>query len=277
MARPTPKHSILISKPAKLTLNEGILCYRQARRKIEIPLQNIASITLENPEITVTGGLLSSLVEKNIIVITCNARQKPNGILHAITHNSRQNSVAQVQIKASIPVIRKIWMRFVQQRITNQAAVLSWRQHRRAARMQRIASELKIDEVKVSNAVAERLYFAAAFPNFKRYDKNKTNAALSYGYTLVQSVIVGELHAHGLLPDFGVHDSREFNSNLLADEILEIFRPFLDSWVIENTCFDADDSTEISLSDRERLTQVLHLRVRVGDKETSYMPQSEPL
>jgi len=121
MARPTPKHSILISKPAKLTLNEGILCYRQARRKIEIPLQNIASITLENPEITVTGGLLSSLVEKNIIVITCNARQKPNGILHAITHNSRQNSVAQVQIKASLPVKRKIWMRFGIKQVTRLA------------------------------------------------------------------------------------------------------------------------------------------------------------
>jgi hypothetical protein len=54
------------------------------------------------------------------------------------------------------------------------------------------------------------------------------NAALNYGYAVIRAFVARSQVAHGLLPTFGIHHDSELNAFNLVDDLIEVFRPFVD-------------------------------------------------
>lgn len=83
---------------------------------------------------------------------------------------------------------------------------------------------------------AARKYFPILFgKNFKRGRYSDiVNAGLNYGYAILRSVIRNELIMHSLEPSFGIHHVSVNNPYNLSDDLIEPFRPFVDSLVFEN-------------------------------------------
>lgn len=82
---------------------------------------------------------------------------------------------------------------------------------------------------------AAKVYFNALFgSNFVRNQENPINAALNYGYAILLSTINKEIISLGLLTQFGIHHKNEFNEFNLSCDLMEPFRPIIDSFVFYN-------------------------------------------
>ena len=57
------------------------------------------------------------------------------------------------------------------------------------------------------------------------------NNLLNYGYAILRAVIARSLVSSGLLPTLGIHHHNRYNAYCLADDIMEPYRPYVDSLV----------------------------------------------
>ena len=268
-------HNLLITQTARLSVKHSQLHCEQDGEALTIPLEDIASITLECLKTTLTGSLLSQLAANNIPMLTCDKNHHPNGLLLSMFQHSRQLSVLKLQVDISKPFKKRLWKKVVCQKIINQAHVLKWQQLAGANRLQRLAKLVNSGDANNCEATAARCYFSSLFTDFKRHDDGYINAALNYGYSVVRAAIARELSTFGLHPALGIHHASELNSFNLADDLIEPFRAILDSWAIaimdlrsvnSSEAFDGDELLKLSKDDRASLTQVLQLQVSIQDE-----------
>lgn len=89
------------------------------------------------------------------------------------------------------------------------------------------------DPENVEAQAARRYWPALMGAEFRRdRDETGTNAQLNYGYTLLRSLCARAVVAAGLHPTIGVHHAHRANAFALADDLMEPFRPLVDSLVL---------------------------------------------
>ncbi|NOT14648.1 MAG: type II CRISPR-associated endonuclease Cas1 [Methylotenera sp.] len=264
--------NLLISRPARLSLKNRQLRCEQESGEVNLALEDIASIVLESPQITLTSALLSACADENIAIITCNEMHTPNGLFTSFLPHSRQAGMLRAQIAWSKPFTKRLWQLIIKQKITNQAATLKLcgREH---ARLTRLAAEVDSGDSQNCEAQAARLYFNVLFEGinhdaFKRHGEDLPNAALNYGYAILRAAIARELVQFGFIPALGMHHCSELNAFNLADDLIEPFRPFLDAYVsINNIGQQLDNAdTGLTLQERASLVQSLQLACMVASE-----------
>lgn len=202
-----------------------------------IPIEDIGVVVLDCREMTLTQGLLAALLENNTAVITCNSQRMPVGMLLALQGNKTQNERFRQQLDASKPLMKQLWQQTVREKILNQAALLKTIPGENAARLLRLADEVRSGDNTNCEAQAAVYYWRNIFPtlpNFVRgQEEAPPNNLLNYGYAILRAVIARALVASGLLPVHGIHHHNRYNDYCLADDIMEPYRPFVDKLVIE--------------------------------------------
>lgn len=262
--------NLLISKPARLSLKNRQLRCEQEGGEVNLALEDIASVLLESPQITLTSALISACAEENIAIITCDETHTPNGLLTSFLPHSRQAGMVRAQIAWTKPFTKRLWQKVVQQKITNQAATLTLCGVAHA-RLTKLVAEVDSGDSKNCEAQAARLYFNLLFDGvnhdaFKRHGDALPNAALNYGYAIVRAAIARELVQFGFIPALGIHHCSELNAFNLADDLIEPFRPFVDAYVRLNGIGHQIDAIEqgLQLAERASLVQTLQLACVVG-------------
>ena len=214
--------NLLISRPARLTLKNRQLRCEQDSGEVNLALEDITSIVLESPQITLTSALIAACADENIAIITCDETHTPNGLLTSFLPHSRQAGMLRVQMAWSKPFTKRLWQLIVKQKITNQAATLKLcgKEH---ARLNKLATEVDSGDTKNCEAQAARLYFNLLFEGvshdtFRRHGDDLPNAALNYGYAVLRAAIARELVQFGFIPALGIHHCSELNAFNLADD-----------------------------------------------------------
>lgn len=262
--------NILISNPARLSLKNRQLRCEQESGEVNLALEDIVSVVLESPQITLTSALIAACAEENISIITCDETHTPNGLFTSFLPHSRQAGMLRAQIGWSKPFTKRLWQLVIKQKITNQAAALKLcaKQH---ARLTKLSTEVDSGDSKNCEAQAARLYFNLLFDGvkhdtFRRHGEDLTNAALNYGYAILRAAIARELVHFGFIPALGIHHCSELNAFNLADDLIEPFRPFVDTYVKLNGIGQQVDSQEkgLLLAERASLVQTLQLACLLG-------------
>ncbi len=267
--------NLLISRPARLSLKNRQLRCEQDSGEVSLALEDIASVVLESPQITLTSALISACADDNVVIISCDETHTPNGLFNSFLPHSRQAGMLRAQVAWSKPFTKRLWQLIVKQKIANQAATLKLcgREHGRLAKL---ATEVESGDRKNCEAQAARLYFNVLFnginhDEFKRHGEDLPNAALNYGYAILRAAIARELVQFGFIPTFGLHHCSELNAFNLADDLIEPFRPFIDANVRLNGIGQQLDNEEagLTLQERASLVQSLQLACIVaGEKHT---------
>jgi CRISPR-associated protein Cas1 len=81
--------------------------------------------------------------------------------------------------------------------------------------------------------------------------------------------------AAGLLPAIGVHHASQLNSFNLADDLIEPFRPLVDSLVWRMADRGTRRIGSLSLSDRQSLAGLLLAPARMGDETVTCLVATE--
>lgn len=257
--------SVIVSNPGYLKLKDRALTIDQSGELVRIPLEDICVILLDNPQITLTAPLLSACAEQKITLLTTGEDHHPNGIFLPYLPHSRQLQILRLQLTQSQPKKKRLWQVLVQQKIRNQSANL-WRLDcgEVARKLERMVMQVKSGDSTQQEALAAQLYFVALFGSgFTRSQKNRVNALLNYGYAVIRAALARYLVCYGFLPSLGLQHSSERNAFNLADDLIEPFRPLLDSYCL--TCLDEEESEGIFPQDKARLVGFLHQDITTVD------------
>ncbi len=257
--------NLVVANPTALSRKNGqLLCRQEGEKILSIPLEDIASITLETPQATVTSALLGELSRLGIVLITCDSRHMPNGALLPLVSHSRPLAIIKRQMTWSLPFKKRLWQAIVRRKIENQDQVLA-DAGCETTELPALARRVSSGDAENREAQAARIYFSRLFTDFKRHADDKRNAALNYGYAIVRAALARELAQFGFHPALGIHHCNELNAFNLADDLLEPFRPLVDGWILAS--LDFSNEKTLSVEDRARITQALQMSCVIDGRE----------
>lgn len=110
---------------ARVRLRLGCLVFDGGEvNEVSIPASEIGILILSNPAITCSVAAISQVAENGGVVLTCDSRWLPNGILLPINGNHIQTQRLRLQTEAKAPLKKRLWQAIVQRKIFNQCDVL---------------------------------------------------------------------------------------------------------------------------------------------------------
>lgn len=270
------KRTLFFGNPAYLsTKNEQLVVNFPEDEKppATIPIEDLGFVVLEHPQITVTNGLLTKLIQNKTAVITCDQQHLPCSLLQPLTGHSEQTERFRHQLNASVPLKKNLWQQTVMAKINNQAAHLQER-HLHAKKLFRWATEVKSGDTANHEAIAAAFYFQNLFahvPNFSRNQKGiPPNNLLNYGYAILRAVTARALVSTGLLPSVGIFHKNKYNAFALADDIMEPYRIYVDALVYE-IVQSGEDVTELTKTLKADLLSIPAMDVTIDGKKSPLM------
>lgn len=269
------KRTLYFGNPAYLSLKLEQLNVKLVSEDCvkTVPVEDVGVIVLDNPQITLSNALMEKLVENNCAVITCDSRHMPSGMLLALQSNTVQNERYREQLDASLPLQKQLWQQTIQQKVRNQAVVLSSVIGDDAKCMFVWSESVKSGDSENVEARAAAYYWKNLFPHIENFTREREGGApncfLNYGYAILRGVVARALVATGLLPTLGIHHHNRYNAYCLADDIMEPYRPYVDRLVLD--IVKDFESNELTKEIKIRLLEIPVLDVLIDGKRSPLM------
>lgn len=207
----------------------------ESKEDCTVPLEDIGLIVLDNSQITITAALLLALNENNSAIIGCDSSHMPFGLmLPMYSHHAFTEKLGN-QIEASVPLKKNLWQQTVVAKIQNQKALMESRSLE-TSKMTYFARQVKSDDTTNVEGRAAAYYWDNIFgeASFIRHRFGEPpNNMLNYGYAILRAIVARSLIASGLFPTIGIHHRNKYNPYCLADDIMEPYRPFVDSLILD--------------------------------------------
>lgn len=258
--------TVVISSRCKLDLKMGYMVARGEETK-RIYLDEIAILMIENTAVSMTGCLLSALVEKKIRVIFCDEKRNPSAELTPYYGSHDCSRKLRSQIAWNDGVKGLVWTEIVAEKIRKQSDFLfELGKDEEAALLRDYITQLEYRDESNREGHAAKVYFNALFGmDFTRGEDSAINAALNYGYSLILSAFNREVAANGYLTQLGLFHNNMFNQFNLSCDLMEPFRVLVDRWVREN---------EYGVFEKEQkhhLLGLLNLYVRIDNNRQTVL------
>jgi len=271
------KRTLFFGNPAYLsTKNEQLVVKfpEDEKQEATIPIEDLGYIVLEDPQITITNGLLMKLIQNKTAVITCDKQHLPCSILQPLVGHTEQTERIRHQLNASLPLKKNLWQQTVQAKIDNQAAHLIGR-NIDGLKLKRWAGQVKSGDGDNHEAYAAAHYFQNIYsdlvPEFSRNQKGiAPNNLLNYGYAILRAVVARALISSGMLPSVGIFHRNKYNAFCLADDIMEPYRIYVDAVVYEILETGANVE-ELTTAIKSQLLSIPALDVFIDDKWSPLM------
>lgn len=252
---------IQITKPMHLSvkLRQLQLTDKETGELAERPIEDLGVLVVEHPQVTWTHLLMQELMERNVAVVVCDARHMPSGLMLPLSGNTLQQERFAAQVNAGLPLKKQLWQQTIKAKVQNQAGMLeSLGKEGQALRY--LARQVRSGDADNHEAQAAQRYWSQLFLHEFRREREGDwpNPALNYGYAILRAATARALVAAGLLPTLGIHHHNRYNAYALADDIMEPYRPYVDSMVVEALEIG---HVELTKECRQFLLSTLHVDV----------------
>ena len=265
--------SLLISKGGKLSLHQQQMLIQQEGNEFTVPLEDIAIVVVESRETVITLPLLSAFGLYGITLLSCDEQFLPCGQWLPFNQYYRQLKTLKLQLETSLPLKKQLWQRIVQQKIRNQAKVLSLCQlQEKSERLLQLANLVKSGDKDNLEAQSAVIYFSGLFgAHFRRKEEdNAINIHLNYAYSVMRSAVARSLVLYGWLPQLGLFHHSELNAFNLADDFIEPFRPLVDL-LVWNLLEKGLITTNLSPISKQQLIKILHHQLCFNQEKVSVL------
>jgi CRISPR-associated protein Cas1 len=264
-----------ISRRTHLSLSDNQIVAKQDEAAPRIPIEDIAWIVLDSPQVTLSTALIAACMDAGIVIVTTDNTHTPSGMMLPFHRHHRQAEIADLQASLTAPLKKRIWQNLVRAKIDNQASNLIVC-GRDATALRAMVHLVGSGDPDNTEARAARTYWPRLFADFIREDgTDKRNALLNYGYAIVRSAVARALVAVGLVPAFGVNHASITNAFNLADDLVEPFRPFVDHQVWNLTANGTVSKGETTVEERRTLASILTETAIFGTETVSLLTATE--
>jgi CRISP-associated protein Cas1 len=249
-----------LSRAARLRLEHRnlVIDFADGAATTRLPLEDIAYLILDTPEISITGALMSQMSQHAVMVLGSDERHMPAWTSLPWGLHHRQAEVTRMQMEATLPLKKRLWQRIANLKIAAQADCLKRLGRKNADVLMALADTVQSGDVGNVESRAAVIYFQSLFTNteFIRHADDLPNALLNYGYSLCRSGLARYLCAHGFIPSLGLHHCSMANPFNLADDLIEPYRPLVDEIAV-GLLGSRDKSNLFTVDDRRALTLLL--------------------
>jgi CRISPR-associated protein Cas1 len=269
------KRTLYFGNPAYLkTRDEQFVLEAQDSGELKsMPIEDLGVVILDHQQITITQGLIAKLLANNVALVTCDESHHPTGLLLNLEGNSLQAQKFQAQLEASVPLKKQLWQQTVTAKLLNQAALLESIRVP-AKNLRNWAGEVKSGDSENHEARAAVYYWKNLFPAFLDFRRERhgppPNNLLNYGYAILRAVVARALVGSGLLPTLGIFHRNQYNAYCLADDIMEPYRPFVDSVVLHIVRMNGK-FLELTPSMKKDLLGIPAIDVIINDEKSPMM------
>lgn len=222
-------------EPARLHMrNELLVIEREGKDDFTVPLVEVAAVALSNPSATISHGALSGLSKAGAMLVVCDEKRLPCGMMIPIADNTTQSERFAWQAAASLPTKKRVWQQIITAKILAQGKLLKevgGSDHGLIP----MSKNVKSGDSENLEAQAARIYWKRLFrdESFVRERKAEDqNRLLNYGYAILRALVARAICSSGLHPSLGVHHHSRYDAFCLADDLMEPFRPIVDRAVI---------------------------------------------
>jgi CRISP-associated protein Cas1 len=224
---------------------------------------------LQHPGIHLSAAAVIELLAAGAVIIFCDEKRLPSGILLPVSQHSQTASRMSNQIDAGAPARKNAWKLIIRAKILAQAGEVNTPAK---DKLLRLAQKVKSGDPENLEAQAGRVYWSARFPTqYKKGERrdpsseSNFNVLLNYGYSILRAATARAIVAGGLQPTLGVFHHRRDNAYCLADDLMEPMRPLVDRIVGEIlTQADEPVCAALNSTNRRALLDVLSRRVEFG-------------
>lgn len=261
--------SLLITQPAYLHVEQAALLVEQ-EEAVRVPLEDIAVVVLDHPQITLTHPLLAACAEQGIALYSTGPDHHPNGVHLPFLQHTRTVRMWRLQQAASRPRIKQLWAQIIRQKITNQALALHLSGASGGQGLEVMVQRVRSGDPDNLESQAALYYFPRLFGRqFHRKQHSWANSALNYGYAILRGAIARAVVAHGLHPSLGLFHDSERNAFNLVDDLIEPFRPLVDLHVAMQS--EEREETGLLPSDKAALVSLLNVDLQMEQGQMAVM------
>lgn len=264
------KNNQLVVRLPEVEKNESLPDSFKREAQATIPIEDIGVVVLDEQQLVISQYLIDGLIENNVALITCDKTHHPTGLMLNLAGNKLQSAKFRAQLEAGAPLVKQLWQQTVKAKILNQALLLR-RLGLESENMNKWIGDVRSGDPDNLEARAAAWYWKNLFqvlPGFRREREGlPPNNLLNYAYAILRAIIARSLVGSGLLPTLGIHHRNQYNHYCLADDIMEPFRPVVDS-VVVGMVNNGEDFTELTPSIKKQLLGIATADV-VIDKERS--------
>lgn len=230
-----------------------------------VPLEDVAVLLLGNAA-SVTGGALTLLARYDVVLLNCDWRGVPDSVAYGWSRNSRVATRHRAQAELSEPRRKSAWQAIVRAKILGQQRNLEAANHIAALRLAEIRKSVRSGDPSNCEAQAARVYWNSLFESetFARIPggEDRTNSLLNYGYAVLRGFVIQAVVAAGLWPTYGIWHRNRSNTFVLADDLIEPFRPAVDFCVLTM-------ASDLSVNDKPAKKELVGVPSRQMGKEGS--------
>ena len=230
------KRTLMFTKPAYLYTKNDQLFIKLKSEDLErsVPLEDLGFIIIESLQITMSAQLITKALEQNIALFYCNEKHMPIGYSLSNSGHSEATLRVSKQINSSVPLKKQLWQQIITSKVANQAKALKHLEKKPASsklqRYSRMVRSGDMDNIEARAAAHYWKSFTDQGAFFSRdYDgSDKINARLNYGYAILRGAVARALVGSGLLLVYGLNHRNKYNPYVLADDVMEPYRPYID-------------------------------------------------
>lgn len=264
------RHVVEIAADGRsLSVTRGFLCIREDGGEIgRVPLDDILALILSAPSAGFSKRVLTALAERGAPVILSGRDYAPVALCLPLIGHGDTTGIQMDQIAASRSHKKRLWQSLVKAKITAQAwsltnLALKTQETDQRKRVDGMVAHLNAMVPRVRSGDPDNLEAQAAqayWPvllgqTFRRNaDGGGANIGLNYGYAVLRAAAARAVVASGLNPALGVFHRNRHNPLCLADDLMEPFRPFVDTVVCE---WDTAADPDLTPERKKALTAVL--------------------
>lgn len=226
-----------------LSAYRGFLFVSENKEEVgRIPLADVAAVIVHAHGVTWSTNLVVALAERGALMVLCGSNHAPVAVCQPLDGHYGQNARMRAQWEAGKPLAKQLWREVVVAKIRWQAAALEARGIEAGA-FAMLARLVRSGDPDNIEAQAARRYWPLLMgEDFRRNrEAGGVNGLLNYGYTVLRSLVARSVVAAGLHPSVGIHHANRGNAFALADDLIEPFRPIVDTvtvQLVENGCLE---------------------------------------
>jgi len=250
-----------IAEPDRyISVHRGFLKVSDTQTELgRVPLDDITALILSAPQVTISKNLMVELAEQKAVIVTCGRNWHPLSLTLPFAAHHQAAGILHDQIDVGAPLKKRLWQKVVKAKIAHQAKVLAHHEpsHPKLKELEILERRVKSGDPDNMEAQAARHYWTALMGADFRRDRSadNSNVFLNYGYTVLRAATARAICAAGLHPALGIHHHARHNAFALVDDLMEPFRPLLDSLV--RKLATGHESTALTPESKRTLAAVL--------------------
>jgi CRISP-associated protein Cas1 len=217
--------------PARLSVRYSQLVIQPDQgEEVTTPLSELAVLVLSQPQVSLTQAVVSGLAENGGSVVFMDGKHLPSAMTLPLQVHSTQTERFAAQIRAALPMRKRLWQQLVKAKIRAQGRLLK-ELHGNDGGLLAMGERVRSGDTGSLESQASRRYWPLLFgdPHFRRGSQGPDqNSHLNYGYAILRATVSRALCSVGLHPSFGVRHHNRHDPFCLANDIMEPFRPIID-------------------------------------------------